>query len=291
MATMTVGPLGSWYAQLNHIGVTEVSRGLIASGFSIMNYVFLMSLGTMIRKRGLQPFSWVMVGLLLVAVLMITRPDWLGGLLVHIPIIRSLRWPFRELWVLLFATHVFLLFESRWLGPIGRPALVAAGAVVCGFLLLLPPPTLGSFAVDRRLLFAGVPQRYWTDLQSRHGKARGVIVGMDTIRLQPPRGRIPFTLLGTHNFGSLFGFTSAMGYTFIPSIRRVSADDPEEPFHAGGMFTVPDARRIRDRHPELWLMELEQLHPPIWTLQTPRVRERFRYDEARNTVVRLDDRQ
>jgi hypothetical protein len=122
-------------------------------------------------------------------------------------------------------------------------------------------------------------------LQREKGDARGIVVGMDTTLLRPPRGVIPFTLLGTHNFGMMLGFTSTMGYTFIPSLRRVSEQDQEEPMHAGGMFVPADARTISSRHPEIWRVELEALYPAIWSVVTPRGTRRFRLDQRTLDIV------
>ena len=276
LATMTAGPIGSWYATVALPGTTEVRQGLIAAGYSPANYAFLMSIVTMVRLKGMRTITWVAVALIATSALLIIRPDWLAGLLVHVPVIRSLRWPFRELWVLVFGIHLFVLFESRWLGRRELPALLSAGALVMGFLFRLPPPTLGNFEIDRRLLFSGVAEEYWKNIQYQLGAANGLIVGMDTTLLRPPRGAIPFTLLGTHNFGMMLGYTSSMGYTFIPSIRRVSKQDPEEPMHPGGMFVPMDARAISARNPGIWRVELESLNPPVWSVVSSKGSRRFR---------------
>lgn len=284
LTTVLAGPIAALVSTHTLEQANDISRGLMSSGYSVVNFMFVMSIATMIRHKGIHRFTWVFVILLLVSGLFVTRPDWLAAGIAHIPVLRSLRWPFREVWIVVFSIHLLLLFEPKWLGPRERPALLSAGALVLGLLLLLPPPTLGAFTTDRRLLFSSVARQYWTEMQQRHGPVRGLVVGMDTIHVSPPRERIPFTLLGTHNFGSYFGFTSSMGYTFIPSIRRVSSEDPEQPYHPGGMFERADARAISRRHPGYWLVELESLSPPRWTVRTPRGRWRYQYDSSANVV-------
>src|SRR5262249_38746395 len=96
------------------------------------------------------------VWLVLTLVLFMIRPFWLTALMQHLPILRSMRWPFREGMLFLFYIHLLFILRFaekplRW-----QPAVTAFSLLV--FLLPLPfirPPSLNPLTLDRELLFSG----------------------------------------------------------------------------------------------------------------------------------------
>lgn len=287
VASLLAGPLASLGVTRAADTIGDTARGLLTSLFAAANLCFAIVAIRTIRHRQGTPLTW---GLLVVGMafsVMIIRPAWLSEIIVHVPLLRSLRWPFREAWLVLFCIHLIILLEWRRTTKQETLALLVVGAATMAVLLILPPPTRAAFSLDRQLVVSGEAQRYWNQLKKMLGRTPITVVGVSPAEVRTPDGNVPHTLLGTHNYGSYFGFTNSTGYTIIPAVRGTASTDPELPHHFGGMFTPEEARAIAQRHPDYVLVILHTTTPVSWTVETRDRQWHFRLDLTPAPHVRL----
>src|SRR6202012_6000695 len=115
------------------------------------------------RWRGLDRIG---AGLIALAVGMVIRPLWVSEIMIHLPLLKSMRWPFREILQMQFFLHLFLVLRHSGEAKLFRTACAFAGSVV--FLLPLPylsAPTFLSQQLDRSLVFSGRADLYWKQVR------------------------------------------------------------------------------------------------------------------------------
>ena len=284
--TLVFGPLATLLATA--LGqYSDAVSSTLSVGYSAANLLFMLTVVVSFRRRSLPPVGLVLLACFLVTALMVVRPRWLGEVIAHIPLLRSLQWPFREVWVLLFAIHMYVLFTAAALSKRVTRSMLALGAAVMLGILFSPPPTFYAFDLDRRLVISGVAEQFWAQRRREHGAAPRIVVGIDPAFMTTGRDEIPFSLLGTYNFGSIYGFISESGYTFTASLRSDGNTTAIRPYYFSGSYTPADAHRYVENRPDVWLIELAGLHPAEWTIRTAGMTRRFRYLAAVNQVIEL----
>ena len=174
----------------------------------------------------------VLVGVA-VTILFICRPAWLADVVALTPILRSTRWPFREISVLIFLVHLLFVLnynilprrmrQFAWLAAIG-PMLFLSGA---------NPPTLNPMGLSRRLLISGTADEYWRTMRPTLASQPNVAC-VDPRLMRESSGRSVFPLLPSQNLAALFGVVSASGHS--SSFGLPARSQP-----AGPLFTERDA--------------------------------------------------
>lgn len=243
----------------------------ICIGFALGN---LLVLAAAARLRRFDALLAALAAVFAVAVLFVARPGWLAHALAHVPLLRSLQWPFRELWIAHFAAHTFAVVAWRPARPLLFRSLAAAGAILFAGILVYTPPTFYLFDLDRWLLVTGKAQRYWDELDREVGKPVRVVTAIWPAHRYRRRDQIPFVLLGTFNYGSIFDYDPRIGYSFT-----VSPVDEERPhsYDFTGAYTPPQARQLLAADPGLTYIELLFVDPPEWVVESHGRARRFRY--------------
>ncbi len=250
--------------------------------FSLANLPMLAAL-LFVRR-----FNAITVSLLLcfaLSALFVMRPFWLASLISHLPLLKSLQWPFREIWIMHVASHLFLVVAYREVAPKVQKSTWAVATAVFAGVFLNTSPTFYLFDLDRTLVLSGSAQKYWQRLVSENGLPPHVIVSIDPRFVLRGRDEIPFTLLGTYSFGSLFGFVTEAGYTFTVSVSKDSAGP--RPYFFAGAFTPADAREAMKAHPNAWLVELTGLRPATWTITSAGRERRFVLNPETDTASEI----
>jgi hypothetical protein len=148
------------------------------------------------------------------AALMVIRPLWVSGIMMHLPLLKSMRWPFREILQLQFFLHLFLVMR-----PPGGSVSSSASSRRPAFSFFFFP----SFFPARAHLSSHAP-RPRTPFFRKIGPLLGrgqVALGPDDLIVpvaDPEMIRknpfdVPFSLLGAYNFPILFKVKSATGYS------------------------------------------------------------------------------
>ena len=266
----------------------------MAIAFSLVNLPLLALLCT---KRRWSTLEVCLLGPLLVSVVCFVRPLWLANVFAHLPLLHSLRWPFREIAVLNFFTHALFLLAFRL--PTGNHArrlafgAGAIGATIYLLVFLCVAPTLWLFGPDRQLIMSGEADRYWNALKASGGPGAGTsrfVIGASWQALLPRRAYVPFSLIGGFNYAALFRVNNVSGFSVTPppSSEWLKRDTSSTPYFWGGIFSPNAIKRIGNVHPDIHKIILVTAVPfATWEILDGPVRRVFLYDPRTGHVQSL----
>ncbi len=256
-ASVILGPAATPFLPEMTVHSADSSYG-VAIAFSLVNVPLLLVL---VRKHLWSLFEVGLAVMALVIVLLVMRPDWLQQALSHVPLIRSLRWPFREVADLLFVIHMLALLNFTSLMERSIRLWVAIGAASYAVIFLGGPPTFNAFHPDRSLLFSGKAEEHWKAMKARLGENPRIIVASHPA-LTYGRGfyYAPFMLMGAYNYGAFFHVVNVSGYS---PTQAGSAGDAIHPYHIGGIYWYPHAQKIWRETPGLTLLEYLRNKPSL----------------------------
>ena len=173
----------------------------------------LIALGLFNRQTwsGLQI---VLASLAIAALLLAIRPAWLAQIMAHLPVFRSLRWPFKEVFWVVLGLHLLAALRAQ---PV--PKLWQRGIIICGVLgwatsmLGRAAPSFNPMLADRAFLLSGRAETYWREEKADPKFATPfVTVAPPDLLRSPKRQDIVFSRLGAYNYPALFEVKSASGY-------------------------------------------------------------------------------
>lgn len=236
----------------------------LALGASAAAWCLLPALASFAKWR---PLEIVTLAMTIFIAILVIRPVWVSEIMLHLPLFRSMRWPFRELVQFQFFFHLFLVLRPPGMSIMKRRVLAACGAVVMIVpLLLYPlPPSFNSMNRDRNLLFTGGFDQYWSHVRAllKPGDQIAVLIPLDIYT--DDRFEQPFSLLGTYNYAILAHVVNARGYSPTPPLDQQTTRTGFYPF--GALLPEQKAELISE-HPDLKFITLESLHPLKITLSS-----------------------
>ena len=207
------------------------------------------------------------LGIAALAALLVIRPQAVNHVMAHLPLLRSLRWPFRQIVEFQFFLHLFLVLRPLDGSPWFRRGLVATGVLI--FLVplpFLPPPTFGPMKLDRALLFSGAADAYWTGVKTQLGPGDVIVTAADPTLLEGNVPLVPFTLLGTANYPALFQIRNASGYSL--TVPRAELYLQVSPTTNMGVFALGQKAAILAERPNVRFLTLESVKPLRITLSS-----------------------
>ena len=266
----------------------------LAIAFALVN---LPLVGLIAWKRRWNALETGLLALGLIAAVCIARPLWLAEVLARLPLLKSLRWPFREIAVLNFFAHALFLicFAPLSLGSRAASrtmlACATAGTVVFALVFLCAAPTFWLFEPDRRLIISGEADRYWNKLKETHGLQPGFprfVIQSQPQVLMPARPAVPFVLLGAFNYASLFRVRNVIGFSVTPppNARWLETELGVKPWFWGGIFSHGAVNRIVAAHRDVQRIVLTGMAPPAWSVFEGSAAENFRLDPATFKISR-----
>ena len=178
---------------------------------SLAGGLILLSLFAKRRWSGLQ----ITLGVLLfVAFLLAIRPPWLAQIIAHLPIFRSLRWPFKEVFWIVLGLHLLAALRSQPLPKLWQRAVVMGGATIwAGSMLSAAAPSFNPMNADREFLFSGRAETYWRNKKSDPNFVTPFVpVAPRNLIREKVRQNVLFSRLGAYNYPALFEVKSASGY-------------------------------------------------------------------------------
>lgn len=258
-----------------------------AIAFSLVNLPLIWML---VRKRKVSLLEVGIAFCIVVAAFLIVRPIWLEMIMLKIPLLRSLRWPFREVADLNFFLHLLALLN---LGSVmhrtARWGVVAGTAAFC-VIFLGAVPTFSPMYIDRDLIVSGKAAEFWQMLSDRIGeKPRVIVAAHPGLVLGRQIQYAPYSLLGAFNYAALFNFVNVSGYS--PTQAGSAASLGYRPYHFGGIYWNAHAEHIWQQHPELTLMELLRNSPAIIRVRHGDQAWIFAYDEHSRELRELEPAQ
>ncbi len=206
--------------------------------------------------------------MLLVIMVMVCRPFWVTELMLHLPVFRSMRWPFRELVQFQFFFHLFLIVRRPGFSASLRRLTAAWGTclMVIPMLFYVMPPTLNTMETDRELMLTGGFDQFWSHVRPlfRPGDRLAVIL--------PPRFYVddrfdePYSLMSTFNYSCLSEVVNVGGYSQTVPAGQFCTDPP--PFYPFGAFVPIQKARLMAAYPRLKFITLDSLRPLKLTLSS-----------------------
>ena len=249
-----------------------------ALAWSLVNLPLLMLL--LLRRRRFARLEIVFAVCIALCVLFIARPIWLAQLLAHVPLLRSLRWPFREIAVLHACTHLLavLCFTTKF-----RPAMRIGAAVSAAIALVLvvqPAPSFNELAMDRELIISGKAAAFQRALKRIYGDKPRIIISAprELVMGESGRGPLPFAALGSHNYAPLFGIVNIAGYSSTIPQSASLEKHAREPMHWGGIYSPQQAQREIARDPRLLHLTLRSRRPLLVEAARESERHLFQFD-------------
>ncbi|MDB4793673.1 hypothetical protein OAG63_01420 [Methylacidiphilales bacterium] len=203
-----------------------------------------------------------MTGLL---VLFIIRPDWMTSVMIHIPLLKSMRWPFREILQLQFFIHLLLVLRPQ-MGTLRFQNLVATSSLALFIIpfFFIKVPTFNPLAPDRQALFSGQAERFWLQVKTHLKPADEIATVIDKNLWQTSWRQVPYSLLGTANFPAFLKVKCISGYTNTAPLDAIPLKT--HPLYWFGAFDRDQLDSILRERPDLKIISLDSLTPLKITL-------------------------
>lgn len=230
--------------------------------------------------------EWMLLAGAGLMVLIVWRPEPIQEFFRYFPLLRSLRWPFREISVLIALLHLSFLLSWRPATNAGPLRLTwAYSGLLMLFCLAGGPPTFAEHGLSRRLIFSPNTAAYWEELKP-------LLSGRPTLAALSPAlpedyERFPLPLLAAPNFSALYDVVYAGGNS---TTSRALLDPTIQLISTGGrsLASGPRLAAYLERRPQTNLFLMHQLKPAIWSLHIPGQKPRyFELDEETLAVRSL----
>jgi hypothetical protein len=218
---------------------------------------------------------------------LIARPDWLQQIMSHLPLVRSLRWPFREIADLLFFIHLLALLNLGSLRDRKTLSPLIVGVALFAILFLGAPPTFNPMRIDRSLILSGRTAAYWNQMCKRLGEHPRIIVAAHPqLTFGPQMALAPFSLMGAYNYGAMFGFINVSGYSVT---QADTIGQTIRPFHFGGIYWYPHAEALWRNSPGTTLIEYLRNCPSVLRVRHDSDTFYVIYDELTHKISQTSD--
>lgn len=205
LMSLTLGTPAAWAGEILLFGVKAHAYALGVS------WVGMVAVLPFFRRSA--SWSWwdaALVAAFLWVVMLLARPEGFRHVLAQVPLLGSLRWPHKEMFLAVFLLHLWVLRPTL----IGGRVFALAAALGVGFwllpLLAAGMPSLNSHEVSRRLYFSGQAESFWNTHRSLRYAPMLDQTLVDDLSVYP---QIPWILLGSHNFAALWDARCWTGYS------------------------------------------------------------------------------
>ncbi|MFZ4696186.1 MAG: hypothetical protein ACOYMV_13770, partial [Verrucomicrobiia bacterium] len=209
------------------------------------------------RWRGVEFLFGALLGF---SLLLVARPHWLGEGFHHLPFLRSIRWPFKEMFIVQFFLHLLIAVGFP---PLARWKSVSFGAlggvILCGSLIPMGPPSFNPMGFDRSLIFSGEAASFWKRVGVHIDPKEGYVPVASPDLVSKLGQDFPHSLLGSFNYGALFGVRSQTGYS--PTQVKDTGRIPFPPYHWGGIYSPEDQDRLRRTVPHSAILRVVSVSP------------------------------
>ena len=249
-----------------------------ALAWSLINLPLLIVL--LKRRRAFSRIETVLLVVIVICAVFIARPVWLAQLLAQVPLMRSLRWPFREIAVLHACTHLLaVLCITAKFQRVLRIS-TAVSAVLAMVLLVRPAPSFNSLTLDRELIISGKAAAFQSVLARIYGQHSRMIISAprELVMGEAARDPLPFAALGSHNYAALTSMVNVAGYSSTIPQTASAAEHSKEPMHWGGIYSPAQAQRALARDPRLLHIVLRGRNPLLVESARGSERHLFRFD-------------
>ena len=225
-------------------------------------------LPAMASRRSWRDLELVVLGLMILIIFLVSRPMWIIHIMERLPVLKSMRWPFRELLQFQFFFHLFLLLRRPGFTPVIRHALavLGLGLLVIPLLLYRLPPTFNAMAWDRELLLSGGFDQFWTKVRPLLQPDDRVVTLIPMRLYSDDRFQEPYSLLAAYNYPCLTQVIGTGGWSqTTPAGQLYLHTQVDYPFHA---FVPEKKAALLKEHPDVKFITLVSLRPLKLTLSS-----------------------
>ncbi|HEV3271572.1 MAG TPA: hypothetical protein VGZ93_05265 [Candidatus Methylacidiphilales bacterium] len=237
----------------------------LALGSSAAVWCLLPALVGRMKWRGLEV---VTLAMMVLSAVLICRPVWITEIMMHLPLFRSMRWPFRELVQFQFFMHLFLVIRPPGLTePLRRySAFFGTCLMVIPMAFYTLPPTFNPMTWDRELVLTGGCERFWDQVRPLLKPTDRIAVLIPPDVYEDNRFEEPYSLLGSYNYAILAGVVNAWGYS--PTAPRDQVYTKTYAYYPFGAYRPEQKEALMAERPDLKFITLESLHPLKITLSS-----------------------
>ena len=248
-----------------HSGHPLYTTYTFALGSSAAAWCILPAFMSRAKWRGIEVVS---LALMVFGAVMVIRPVWITEIMMHLPVLRSMRWPFREFIQFQFFVHLFLVVRAPGLSPSARHASAVFGTMImlAGMVFYPLPPTFNSMMWDRELVLTGGADRYWNQVRPLLKPTDRIAVLIPFELYTDDRFEEPYSLLGSYNFAELEGIVNTWGYS--PTAPRDQLYTKTYAFYPFGAYRPEQKAALMAEKPDLKFITLESLRPLKITLSS-----------------------
>lgn len=238
---------------------------IFALGCSAAAWCLIPALCSRARWKFLEILS---LGLMVFAVVLVCRPVFISEFMLHVPLLKSMRWPFRELVQLQFFFHLFLLLRPVTWHPRLRflTALFGSIVFVVPMLLFQVIPTFDDMRVDRSIILSERFEPYWAKVRTFLKPDDRFVVLIHDHPQQTDSMKEPFSLMGAYNYPMVAGVICGSGYSQTSPFDQLYLHIPI--FSPWGAYHVSQREELLQAWPALKFITLEQVDPLKITLSS-----------------------
>ena len=204
------------------------------------------------QKRALNGPQKVILPLLFLAFLLCVRPQWLSEIMAHLPVFRSLRWPFKEVFWVVLGLHLLAALRTQPLRTIWQRAIATLGVLAwAGSLLLAPAPSFNPMQADREFLLSGRAEAFWSQKKTDPNFKTPFVPVIERRFLKAKvRQKVVFSRVGAYNYPALFDVPSQSGYK-IPGFNWSLAQSLQRDNDPCGALTPAEFAQLQKMRPEI----------------------------------------
>ncbi len=243
-----------------------------------INGIYMVSLGScavawcfLLTFRSRTPWKFLegaSLGLAFFSLVLICRPVFISEIMAHLPLLKSMRWPFRELVQFQFFFHLFLLLRPVRCEPRTRFLMALASSTIFAVPMLLyqVTPTFNDMPLDRQIVLNDKLEPYWAKVGVYLKPGDRVVVLLPTFPEQTDSMTQPYSLMGGYDYPMLTHIVSGSGYSQTPPLEQLYLKTPI--FTPWGAFRTSQRDVLLQERPDLKFITLEHTTPLKITLSS-----------------------
>ncbi|NJK92134.1 MAG: hypothetical protein HC904_10075 [Blastochloris sp.] len=239
VGSMLIGGLAFWCGDFSYFG--KVWHGYALASFAAGWWVLM----AFVRGRAAwRAWDFFLLGGVILFMLLVSRPEWLAALVAELPLLRSLRWPVKELYLVVFLWHLWAARGSA----LGLKVVRLGGcAGVCVFvisLLAAGAPTLNEQKASRESLLSGEAELHWSKLREQVPEGQYLVGVLPDAVVQDVTQLLNENMVmsGGGNFFEMFEVPGWTGYSL--TLPRSLSERRPAPATATGLFRESQAREL-----------------------------------------------
>lgn len=205
--------------------------------------------------------------LIALLLLLVIRPFALTEIMSTLPILRSMRWPFREILQLLFFFHLLLVIRPWGGTPVMQNRIACLSFTFFALPLFFTAPlTLNPLARDRAALFSGQADHLWAGIKSHLRPGDFIATQIDTHLWYSVPVNPGYVLTATADYPAYFQVPCISGYS-----QTAPKDQLPIPAPPGYWFGAYDElqTKLLAKYPHVRVIKVTHIAPLQLTLSSP----------------------